>query len=75
LSHFRGPLQGLLKELKPNSGSFYKAVLQNLFFATLNQEAEKRQFRDKKDRGWYDSNRGVTNLFRYEDLLQNRTSF
>jgi adenine-specific DNA-methyltransferase len=65
-------LAGILKDFKASSGSFYNAVLQNLFFATLNQEVAKRQFRDKNDKGWYDSNRGVTNLFRYEDLLRDR---
>ncbi len=64
-----GALKSLVKETKANAGSYYRAILQNLFFATLNQEVDKRQFRDKKDKGWYDSNRGVTNLFRYEDLL------
>ena len=35
----------LLKGFKPDSGdSYYRAVLQNLFFATLNTEIEKRGF-------------------------------
>ena len=35
----------LLKDFKPDSGdSYYRAVLQNLFFATLNTEIEKRRF-------------------------------
>ncbi|MCK4783451.1 MAG: hypothetical protein KAV87_06845 [Desulfobacteraceae bacterium] len=31
-------LQELLKDLSPDKSSYYKAILQNLFFATLNQE-------------------------------------
>ena len=35
----------LLKGFKPDSGdSYYRAILQNLFFATLNTEIEKREF-------------------------------
>ena len=38
-------LAALLHDLSPESSSYYKAVLQNLFFATLNQEMGKRGFR------------------------------
>jgi adenine-specific DNA-methyltransferase len=60
----------LLKDTRPESGSYYRAILQNLFFATLNREPEKREFRDKKSTGRYDANRGVHTLYRYEDLLR-----
>jgi adenine-specific DNA-methyltransferase len=62
----------LLKNSKPSSGTYYQAVLQNLFFATLNREPEKRGFRDKKTTGRFDKNRGITTLYRYEDLLSDR---
>ena len=45
------------------------AFLQNLFFATLNQDSEKRGFRLKAKK-FPDPNRGVTNLYRYANLLQ-----
>jgi type I restriction-modification system DNA methylase subunit len=61
--------EGALKDSKLDSGTYYQAVLQNLFFATLNREPEKREFRDKKTTGRYDGNRGVHTLYRYEDLL------
>lgn len=62
----------LLKDSRPSSGTYYKAVLQNLFFATLNREVNKRGFRDKKITGRYDKNRGVTTLYRYEELLSDQ---
>jgi len=43
---------------------YYKAILQNLFFATLNQQCEKRDFR--KD----DQNQNITNLMRYKSNFQ-----
>lgn len=60
--------EGLLKDPSPAAGTYYKAFLQNLFFATLNQEQDRRGWR-KKYQGSRDGNRGVTNLWRYQDLL------
>lgn len=62
-------ISGLLKEKSPSAGTYYKGILQNLFFATLNREISKRGFRDKATTGRFDKNRGVTTLYRYEDLL------
>ena len=53
-------IQELLKNSKPSAGTYYQAILQNLFFATLNREPEKRGFRDKKTTGRFDKNRGIT---------------
>ena len=40
----------LLKDYNRNTGdSYYRAVLQNLFFATLNTEIEKREFSTEKN--------------------------
>lgn len=58
----------LLKDFSPKAGSYYRVFLQNLFFATLNQEQDKRDWR-KKYQGTRDGNRGVTNLWRYQDLV------
>ncbi len=65
-------IRELLKDSKLTSGAYYQAVLQNLFFATLNREPEKRGFRGKKTTGRYDSNRGIFTFYRYQDLLLNR---
>lgn len=58
----------LLIDSSPKAGTYYRAFLQNLFFATLNQEQDKRDWR-KKYPGTRDGNRGVTNLWRYQDLV------
>lgn len=60
-------LQQLLKDLSDESSTYYHAVLQNLFFGTLNMPPGQRGFREKKKEGErYDKNYGVTNLWRYE---------
>jgi type I restriction-modification system DNA methylase subunit len=58
----------LLKDTSPLAGTYYKAFLQNLFFATLNQEQERRGWCQKYP-GSRHGNRGVTNLWRYQNLL------
>lgn len=66
----------MLKDFSPRAGTFYQAFLQNLFFATLNQEPEARGFRAKGDGpGNRDGNRGATNLLRYAALLKDPDAF
>lgn len=45
------------------SSNYYKAILQNLFFATLNQEMGNRKFRKEGQ------NVTITNLYRYKKLF------
>ena len=65
-----------LKELlyfnDPNKSSYYKAILQNLFFATLNTiMGADRKFRSKnKNPNGLDGHHGVTTLYRYEDQFK-----
>jgi adenine-specific DNA-methyltransferase len=59
---------GLFKTVDIQS-HYYKAVLQNLFFATLNQEMGKRAFRRSGQ------NTNVTNLLRYESCFKNPDKF
>ncbi len=67
-------VKGTLKDSASRSGTYYKAFLQNLFFATLNQEQNKRGFRRKYE-GTRNGNRGVTNLYRHADLLVDPDGF
>jgi hypothetical protein len=62
--------QDLLKDSSPKTGTYYRAFLQNLFFGTLNQEQEKRDWRKEYEKSTRKGNRGATNLWRYRDLLQ-----
>jgi len=59
---------GLFKSVNLQS-HYYKAILQNLFFATLNQEMGKRSFRRSGQ------NMNVTNLLRYENYFKNHDKF
>lgn len=68
-------LKMLLKEFNPSkdpkkpdhASTYYHAILQNLFFGTLNMPSEQRGFREKKKAGErYDKSYGITNLWRYE---------
>lgn len=54
---------------KSQGSKYYRAILQNLFFATLNQPVGKREFR--KD----GQHVNVTNLMRYENYFKNPKSF
>ncbi len=58
-------IPALLNDYSPKESTYYKAILQNLFFATLNQEMDKREFR--KD----GQNFMAHNLYRYRSLLKN----
>jgi len=59
----------LLKDFSPQSSSYYKAILQNLFFATLNTKIENRKFRD--DRRFKGKNKSymLHNRYRYKDYF------
>ena len=55
-------VRNLLKDYDPNTGdSYYRAVLQNLFFATLNTEIEQRGFSSQTNANHHDFS-----LYRYE---------
>ncbi|MBD2149701.1 Eco57I restriction-modification methylase domain-containing protein [Pseudanabaena sp. FACHB-1277] len=61
-------IQSILKSLEPQESTYYKAILQNLFFATLNTEG-KREF-IKESSGGRNSQHMVHNVFRYKDYFQ-----
>jgi type I restriction-modification system DNA methylase subunit len=59
-----------LKSLKDEDDNFYRAILQNLFFATLNQKMDKklRQFAEDQDpSGRVKEEGGIKNLYRYRE--------
>ena len=64
-------LKTILKDFAPmssESGNYYNAILQNLFFATLNRAIEDE---DGKRRGFakLKGHRDVKNLYRYEEMF------
>lgn len=54
----------LLDRIDRSDSTYYKAILQNLFFATLNQEMGKRAFRNEKQ------HYNITNLYRYKKYFK-----
>ncbi|OQX24839.1 MAG: hypothetical protein BWK80_18755, partial [Desulfobacteraceae bacterium IS3] len=60
-----------IKDLSDNESTYYKAVLQNLFFATLNTPIEERKFRTEK-RGYsgYNEDFGNHYVYRYNNLFK-----
>ena len=75
-----GELKKILKDLSPDASTYNEAILQNLFFATLNQrmgkDAKGQPYRAfAKDEG-FQKNRatyGVDTLYRYEDHFRDPT--
>ncbi len=67
-------LKGILKSMDDTDSSFYLAILQNLFFGTLNQRmnAGEQEFRRFAKDGAIGDNKeeyGVKNLYRYQALF------
>ncbi|MDP8204772.1 MAG: DUF4391 domain-containing protein, partial [Candidatus Tenebribacter mawsonii] len=57
-----------------NSSRYYKAVLQNLFFATLNCKLPDRNFQEESA-NYYNKQYMVFNKYRYKDYLENPDRF
>ena len=63
-------LEDILKSLNPEKSTYYKAILQNLFFATLNQEMNAPQSpNNRKFRGEGRQHYNITSLYRYKDYF------
>ncbi|MEA1979036.1 MAG: Eco57I restriction-modification methylase domain-containing protein, partial [Chloroflexota bacterium] len=67
-------LAGVLKSLKDDDSTFYRAILQNLFFGTLNQGMntggrENRKFSDDRVFQGKRKDYGIKNLYRYKELF------
>ncbi len=64
-------VEKILKDLSDDKSTYYKAILQNLFFATLNTPQDKRRFTDEV-RGYkgYNPDFGNHNVYRYHELFK-----
>ncbi len=63
----------ILKSTAPQESTYYKAILQNLFFATLNTEmkSDNRKFRHRaRQSGGRDQHYMVHSLYRYEQYFK-----
>ncbi|MCF6354305.1 MAG: Eco57I restriction-modification methylase domain-containing protein [Candidatus Polarisedimenticolaceae bacterium] len=72
----QGFIKQVLSALDDNESSFYLAILQNLFFATLNQRMGRdskgkryRRFITEKTFQGKNKEHGVTNLYRHKNLF------
>ena len=70
-------LEDILVDLDPGSCSYFQGILQNLFFATLNQRMGKdgkgrphRRYVTEEDFQGKNKEHGVTNLLRYPELFR-----
>ncbi len=61
-------LDSILNNLDPGESTYYKAILQNLFFATLNQEMNTPQHpNNRRFRGEGRQHYNITSLYRYQN--------
>ena len=65
-------IENILVSTDPQESTYYKAILQNLFFATLNQEMNTAEKSDnRKFRGKGRQHYNITSLYRYEEYFAN----
>lgn len=65
-------VQELIRDFSEQSSTYYKAILQNLFFATLNTPIVERDFRtEKRVSGFYNEDYMNHGKFRYQELFKN----
>ena len=63
-------LDGILKNIDPEETTYYRAILQNLFFATLNQEMNTAQNpNNRRFRGEGRQHYNITSFYRYKDCF------
>ena len=62
-------LKDFIEPEKSYATTFYKAILQNLFFATLSTEKDKRKFREKGWKNGRNPDFGNQYVYRYESMV------
>lgn len=65
-------INDLLLDTSNDSSTYYQAILQNLFFATLSTKQEERQFRSEiRGQKGFNSDHGNPYVFRFHEYLKN----
>jgi len=62
----------LLTDISPNESTYYKAILQNLFFATLNTKMEDRKFRFQRTYQGRNNSYMDHTVYRYEKYFKDK---
>jgi len=62
----------LLTDISPNESTYYKAILQNLFFATLNTKMEDRKFRFQRTYQGKNNSYMDHTVYRYEKYFKDK---
>jgi len=66
----KSKIEEILVDLSNNKSTYYKAILQNLFFATLNTPIKKRRFREKKNHEGINRDYAKHEFYRYEEYFR-----
>ncbi|MGC9052638.1 MAG: Eco57I restriction-modification methylase domain-containing protein, partial [Candidatus Hydrogenedens sp.] len=69
----RQELRSYLHDIEDDGTAYYNAILQNLFFATLNTPQDRRQFRNDKQYQGKNNDYMNHNKYRYKELFKNET--
>jgi len=65
-------ISAMLKGISPESSTYYQAILQNLFFATLSTKKDERKFRSEiRGHKGYNPDFDNQNVFRFQELFKN----
>ena len=64
----RDSVSELINDLSDNESSYYKAILQNLFFATLNTKIEDRKFRFQLSNHGYNRDYMDHTVYRHRNI-------
>jgi hypothetical protein len=68
----KGSIDELLIDTSDEISTYYQAILQNLFFATLSTKQEERQFRSEiRGQKGFNSDHGNPYVFRFHEYLRN----
>ena len=67
-------LKDMVKDFNKDetSKNYYNAILQNLFFGTLNQKIEERKFAKDGDLDTNKDEYGIKNLYRYSNMFKSK---
>jgi len=64
--------QDLLTDISPSESTYYKAILQNLFFATLNTKIDHRKFRFQRTYQGRNNDYMDHSVYRYEKYFKDK---